>query len=117
MATSESTWVDVGLTVVAAFAMFFGAAIFAYGLLFVPTSVLGGLHVAAIGASLFLAGLFATTWAGARFDLDPVERRRLSLAFAVLALLLGLAFLVLSYATFTEFSVESGETAVGVLQA
>ena len=54
-------------------AILLGAAVFGYGLPLVPTSVLGGAHVAAIGLSLTLAGLFATGWVGDRFDLSPTD--------------------------------------------
>ena len=78
---------------------------FGYGLLLVPTSVLGGAHVAAIGLSLSLAGLFATEWAGDRFGLSAADRRRLSLAFGLLAAVLLVAFVVINVASF-----ESAET-------
>jgi len=100
MAT-ESSWVDIALDVVAGLAMLLGVLVGGYGLLVVPVSLLGGLQVAAIGACLFLGGLFATDWAGEQFDLEPATRRNLSIAFAVLAVLLVVAFLVVNYASFS----------------
>jgi hypothetical protein len=98
---TESSWVDVALDVVAVLAMLLGVLVGGYGLLLVPVSLLGGLHVAAIGACLFFSGLFATDWAGDQFDLAPGTRRTVSLAFAVLAVILVVAFLVVNYATFS----------------
>jgi hypothetical protein len=98
---TESSWVDVALDVVAVLAMLLGVLVGGYGLLLVPVSLLGGLHVAAIGACLFSSGLFATDWAGDQFDLAPGTRRTVSLAFAVLAVILVVAFLVVNYATFS----------------
>jgi hypothetical protein len=91
----------VGLVAVAA--MLLGGLIFGYGLLVLPVSVLGGVHIAAIGLSLILSGLFATEWAGARFGLDAAQRTRLSLGFAVLAVLLLVAFVVINFASFESF--------------
>jgi hypothetical protein len=107
MAT-EPSWVDRGLDVVAVLAMLLGALVAGYGLLLVPVSLLGGLHVAAIGASLFLSGLFATEWAGDQFDLAVGTRRNVSLAFAVLAVILAVAFLVVNYASFSTGEVQTG---------
>ncbi|WP_226482377.1 hypothetical protein [Natrinema amylolyticum] len=54
-----------------------------------------------------LSGLVATDWAGDRFDLSRTARRRLSLGFAVLAVLLLLAFVGISGASFETESIES----------
>ena len=74
----------------------------------VQTSVLGGAHVAAIGLSLSLAGLFATDWAGGRLGLSAGARRRLSLAFALLAAVLLVAFAVVNVASFEAGEAEGG---------
>lgn len=94
--------------VAALLAVVAGAMVFGYGLLLGPVSVLGGAHVAAIGLSLVLSGVFATEWAGDRFGLSAADRRRLSLAFGVLAAVLLVAFVVLNWATFEVEELESG---------
>lgn len=96
--------------VVAALAMLVGAMVFGYGILLVPSSVLGGVWIAAIGLSLALSGLFATERAGDRFGLSAADRRALSLAFAALA-----AFLLAAYAIVNFASFESGETETGAV--
>lgn len=85
-----------------------GLLIAGYGFVVVPQSVLGGLWIVAIGLSMMLSGLFATEWAGGRFGLSVVVRRRLSLAFAVLAMFLLVAFVVINYASFQSFESGSG---------
>ena len=92
--------------------MLTGLLVVGYGFLLVPVSVLGGVHIATIGLSLLLSGLFATEWAGGRWGLSASDQRTLSLAFGVLAGLLLVAFVVINFASF-----ESGgiETAVGLL--
>ncbi|SFF91380.1 hypothetical protein SAMN04488063_0772 [Halopelagius inordinatus] len=82
-----------------------GAAVFGYGLLLVPASVLGGVWVASIGLSLVLSALFATERVGDRLGLSAADRRTLSLSFAVLAVVLLVAFVVVNFA-----SVEPGVT-------
>ncbi|MFB6270587.1 MAG: hypothetical protein ABEH83_11620, partial [Halobacterium sp.] len=67
--------------------------------------------------SLFLAGLFATQWAGDRFGVSDGTRRRLSLAFAALAVVLFVAFVVLNYASFEEAGTESGAVPASLLAA
>ncbi|EMA45216.1 hypothetical protein C449_08012 [Halococcus saccharolyticus DSM 5350] len=86
---------------------------FGYGLLLVPVSVLGGGHIAAIGLSLVLSGLFATEWAGDRWGLSAADRRTLSLAFGVLAGLLLVAFVVVNFASFESGGVETVVEYVG----
>lgn len=101
----------------AAIAVFLGVLGIVLGFLVFPTSILGGLHVLAIGLSLLLAGVFATEWAGDRFGLSAGNRRNLSLAFAALAVVLTIAFFVLGYATFTSIEAEETESSVvGVLE-
>ncbi|MEF8774563.1 MAG: hypothetical protein V5A23_09165 [Halobacteriales archaeon] len=99
MATDD-TGGDAGVSTVAVMAMTVGVLFVGYGLLLLPRSVLSGVHVAAIGVSLALSGLFATEWAGERWDRSAATRRQLSLAFAALAVLLLVAFLVVNVATF-----------------
>ena len=84
--------------------MLVGAPILGYGLLLVPASVLDSLH----RRSLLLSGVFAAEWAGDRFGLAPGTRRTLSIAFAGLAAILLVAFVVVNYASF-----KAGETASG----
>lgn len=94
------------VSVVAVLAILVGASVFGYGLLLVPTSVLGGAWIAAVGLSLCLSGLFATAWVGDRLGLSAATRRTLSLSFAAFAAVLLVSFVVLNYA-----SVESFESA------
>lgn len=89
---------------VAVLAVIVEVLVFGYGLLLVPQSVLGGVWIAAIGLSLVLSGLFAAERAG---DLSPVARRRLSLAFVVLAVVLLAASVVVNGATFEAEEIES----------
>lgn len=96
---------DAGsVRVMPALLMLVGAAVVALGVLLLSASGLAGVHVAAIGASLFLSGAVSTRWAAVRFGLSPADQRRWSLAFAALAGLLVVLFLVINWATF-----ESGE--------
>ena len=104
MTTTSSLATNRAVGVVAVAAMLVGALVFGYGLLLVPISILGGAHVAAIGLSLFLSGLFTTERLGRRLGLSMATRRTLSLSFAVLAVALLAAFLALNVTTF-----EAGE--------
>lgn len=107
VSTSNSTSSDSSFSALSIFAMVVGAFVVGYGLLVVPVSVFGGAWIVAIGLSVFLSGLFATGWAGDRFDLDPETRRNLSLTFALFAIVLFVAFVVVNYASFDAFEVES----------
>ncbi|WP_198951490.1 MULTISPECIES: hypothetical protein [Halorubrum] len=104
MSASQSADAEGSVRVLPLLAMLVGAALGALGLLLLPGSLLGGVHVAAIGASLFLSGAVSTRRVAARFGLSPADQRRWSLAFATLAGLLALLFVVLNWATF-----EAGE--------
>ena len=90
--------------VLPALLMVVGAAVVALGVLLLSQSGLGGVHIAAIGGSLFLSGAISTRWAADRFDLSAADQRRWSLAFAALAGLLVALFVVINWATF-----EAGE--------
>ncbi|WP_135830537.1 hypothetical protein [Halorussus halobius] len=85
-----------------------GAVFAGVGLLLVRTSALGGVHIAAIGVSLFLSGMVSTRWAAARWNMSPAAQRRWSLAFVVLAGLLTILFVVVNFASFGEAVVEEG---------
>lgn len=93
-------------------AVLLGGAILGYGLLVLPVSLLGGAWIAAIGLALLLSGLFATEWAGDRIGLSAADRRTLSLTFAIIALVLLVAFVVVNFASFEAF--ESGGSEQGV---
>lgn len=82
-------------------ALVVGAAIALYGLLLLPASLLGGAHVVAVGLSLAIGGVLAADLAGDRLGLSDGARRRLALAFVVLAVLLAVAFVVINYASFS----------------
>lgn len=93
---------------VAVLSAFVGVVVLGYGVLLVPTSVLGGAWLAAVGLSSLLAGLFSTGWAGDRFGLSAADRRKLSLAFGLLAAFLLVAFVVVNFASFEPGGVETG---------
>lgn len=86
--------------VVSVVAIGLGALVFGYGLLVTPLSLLGGTHVAAIGLSMLLAGVFATNRAATRWNLSAAGQRRLSGGLALLALVLLATFVLTNYAGF-----------------
>lgn len=94
------------ISLVAFVAVFVGLGIVGFGAILVPTSVLGGLHIAAIGLSLALAGLFTADWVADRLGISPVTQRRLSMAFATLAVVLLVLFVVINYASFESELIE-----------
>lgn len=106
MATTISSSSGRSVSVVALVAILLGVLIAGYGLLLVPVSLLGGLWIAAIGLSLALSGAFATPRFVARLGLSAADGRTLSRAFAALAALLLVAFVVVNYASVESF--ESG---------
>lgn len=111
MDTSSSQSVrSFGFTSVAA--VLVGALVFGLGLLLVPVSILGGVHIAAIGLSLALAGLFNTAWAGRRFGLSDPDLRTLSVSFLALAATLSVAFVVLNGFGGVESHEATGRTTV-----
>jgi len=85
-----------------------GGLIMLYGVLLLSVSLLGGVHVAAIGLTLLLASLFTTEWAGDRWDLSPPARNRLSWGLLVLMALLIVAFVVINFASFDGSGSEIG---------
>jgi hypothetical protein len=109
--TSTNNTTSTAFGVVDVLAMVLGLFVFGYGLLLVPASPLGGVWVAGIGLSLALAGLFATEWAGRRFDLSASERRSLSLGFGVVSLVLFVGFVAINWIEFAgPFAEESSES-------
>lgn len=93
----------------AASATTLGTFVLGYGLLLLPVSPLGGAWVAAGGLSLLLAGLFSTAWVQTRLGFSAATGRSLSLGFGVLAVVLLVSFVVLSYASFTPVQEAGGE--------
>jgi len=79
-----------------------GAVLAGVGLLVLQTSLLGGIHIAAIGISLVLAGMVSTRWAAARWNMSPADQRQWSLAFVVVAGILTVLFVIINYASFGE---------------
>mgnify|MGYP006299755667 CR=1 FL=1 len=65
-----------------------------YGVLLLPLSGLGGAWIVAIELSLLFAGLFVSEWVRDRMGRPAAAGRRLSLAFATLAVLLLVASVV-----------------------
>jgi hypothetical protein len=90
--------------IVSSVAMIVGGGVVGLGMLLVPTSALGGLWIAGIGLALVLAGAVASDRVGGRAGLSAGIRSRLSLAFALVAAVLLVAFVVINFA-----SIESGE--------
>lgn len=82
-----------------------GAALFVYGLLLLPVSTLGGLWIVAVGLSFVLSGAFAAPWVVAQLGITATRAERLSLVFALLGVLLLVAFVLLSGMQF-----DTGET-------
>ena len=83
-----------------AVAMLVGAVLLVLGVLFLQDSLYGGLHIGAIGTSIFLAGLVSTRWAANRWNMSPGEQRNWSVAFTVLAGILVILFVIINYASF-----------------
>lgn len=98
--------------IAAVLSVLLGAVIVGYGLLLVPASALGGGWIAAIGLALILSGAVATEAVGNRLGLPPGRRRRLSLAFAGVAVMLAVAFVVINGATFESEEIETGTSAI-----
>lgn len=93
---------EVGSTfrVLPALAMLVGAILVVLGVLFLQGSLLGGIHTAALGASIFLAGMVSTRWAANRWNMSPSDQRNWAVAFIVLAGILMVLFVVINYASF-----------------
>lgn len=80
--------------------MLVGAILLVLGVLFLQSSLFAGLHIAAIGASIFLAGMVSTRRAATRWNMSPKDQRNWSIAFTVLAGVLIILFVVINYASF-----------------
>jgi len=80
--------------------MVVGGILALVGVLLLQSSLYGGVHTAAIGVSIFLAGMVSTRWAAVRWNMSPEDQRQWSLAFVVLAGLLTILFVVINYAGF-----------------
>lgn len=100
MTTTHSSTSGGSFGIVALPTVLVGLMISGYGVLLLPLSGLGGAWIIAVGLSLLLAGLFASTWVRERMGLSAATGRRLSLAFATLAVLLLVAFVVVNGVTF-----------------
>lgn len=100
MATDLDSESESRFRVLPGFAMIVGAVLVGIGLMFLPASLLGGAHIAAIGVSVFLAGLVSTRWAATRWNMSPADQRRWSFAFVVLAAVLMILFVIINYASF-----------------
>jgi uncharacterized membrane protein YidH (DUF202 family) len=80
--------------------MVVGAILGLLGVLFLQGSLYGGIHIAAIGASIFLAGMVSTRWAANRWNMSPTDQRNWAVAFTVLAGILIVLFVIINYASF-----------------
>jgi membrane protease YdiL (CAAX protease family) len=108
---STSTQVARGIGDLAAVvAVGLGLLFVAYGVLVLPSTLLGGGWLVAIGASFVLAGFFATEWAGRRLGLSTARRNTLSVGFAVLGIILLSAVVVINYVAFEPMVVEGGSS-------
>jgi len=108
-ADSESTF-----RIFPALAILVGGILAVLGLLFVQSSLFGGLHVAAIGASVFLLGMISTRWAAARWTMSAADQHRWSVAFGALAGLLVILFVLVNYASFEgPITIEEGSSEGG----
>ncbi len=74
------------------------------GVLLLSESALGGLWIAAIGASLIAAILVGSTWGRQRLGLTP-GRTSAPVGFVAVALVLAVAFAVVNFASFSTGSV------------
>lgn len=102
MSSNRSDASGDSFDVLAAAAIALGAFVVAYGLSLAAISGLAAAHIAAIGLALLLAGVFATEWAGRRFDLSASDQRRLATGLAALALLLLVLYVIINGATFSS---------------
>jgi|GEM_PF-6227605 len=91
-----------------AVAVFLGISVTLYGVLVLSASALGGVWIVATGVALLLSGVLATAWAAEQFALDPRTQRLLVVAFAVVAVFLGVSFVLVNGMTFEQESVTSG---------
>ncbi|ELZ61532.1 MULTISPECIES: hypothetical protein [Halorubrum] len=89
-------------------AVVLGGAVALVGVLLLPASPLGGVHVVAIGLSLVVGGVLAADLLGDRLGLSTAGRRQWALAFGVLAVLLAVAFVAV-YTFSSEGPVEVTE--------
>ncbi|WP_247730696.1 hypothetical protein [Halovivax limisalsi] len=96
MQPSQTTEASGLSTVVNVVAITLGALVSLFGVLLLPASLLGGIHVAAIGLSLAAAGVFGTDWARDRWELSSPTQRRLVAGFLALGLVLLVLFVVIN---------------------
>lgn len=73
-----------------------GGAVFLYGLVLLPASVGGGLHVAAVGACLLAAVLVGSTWGRRRLGLGAGTGTSAAVTFVAMGLLLAALFVALN---------------------
>jgi len=87
-----------------------GIAVLGYGLLLVPTSLLGGLWIAAIGGCLLAAVLVGSAWGRRRLGLGPGSGTSAAMGFIAMGLVLAALFVAVNYASFGGSFVESGSS-------
>ncbi|WP_254537573.1 hypothetical protein [Halomarina litorea] len=85
-----------------------GLAVLLYGLVLLPASLLGGLHVAAVGACFLAAVLVGSTWGRRRLGLAPGSGTSAAVAFLATGLLLAALFLALDVMSFGGPFAEEG---------
>lgn len=78
-----------------------GGAVFIYGLVLLPASIVGGLHVAAVGACFLAAVLVGSTWGRRRLGLDAGSGTSAAVAFVAMGLLLAAVFVALNSMSFS----------------
>jgi hypothetical protein len=110
MATQSAK--EGSVAVPAVVAMGLGALVTGYGVPILAVSLVGGVHILAIGLSLFFGGVVAIEWAAKRWGLARPTQRRLSIGLVALSGVLLVAFLVLNVASFEGPFVEQSADSV-----
>lgn len=88
-----------------------GGAVLLFGLLSLPASILGGLHIAAIGACLLGAVLVGSTWGRRRLGLGSGTGTPAAMGFVAVGLLLAVLFVAVNSMSFGGPFVEEGSSA------
>ena len=96
MNTSYTTTDNPAIGTNAALALLLGGIVQTYGLLLLPQSFLGGLHILSIGVALFVTGLLTTNWAQTTLNITAHRQRRWALTLGVLTVILLATYIAFS---------------------